>query len=189
MSCFSTIPLASGQAPNGYGAPDGSPNHFLCATGPTDIFPRIVDGDRQVIAAPVLPGLGAGRTLRHVIPADPSDLANVVENTELVTRAGNERLVGRIPFSLKLRWHRLARDEPPQLFLAYLSQTLQVRHLSLQVVICSVKPIAPIRAAVDAKRAADRVSELARVQFVVLRKDFDSFGETNPFDFHSELQG
>jgi hypothetical protein len=114
--------------------------------------------------------------LRHVIPTGLSNLADVVENPELVTGAANERLIGHAPFSLKLARHRLAGCEAPELFLAYFSQPVQVRHLFLQVVIGPVKPVASIRATLNAKRPTDCVSELAFAQLVMLGEDLNAFG-------------
>jgi hypothetical protein len=76
-----------------------------------------------------LPGLGARRALRHVIPTDPPNLANMIEDTELATRTANERLSGRASLCSELRWHNLAGYKTSQLFLAHFSQPAQVRHL------------------------------------------------------------
>src|SRR6266853_6686199 len=48
----------------------GSTNHLFRATRPTNVFSRVLNGDRQVVAASVLSDLGTGRALRHVIPPD-----------------------------------------------------------------------------------------------------------------------
>lgn len=151
-------------------------HHFAGTTRPTDVFARIVNGDRQVIAAAVLPGLRAGRALRHVIPAYLSNLADVIENPKFVGRAVNERWIVRVAFPFELRWHGLAGYEAPELFLAQLSQAVQVRRLFFHVVVCPVKPEPPVRTTVNSKRPSDRVPELSFAQFVMLREDFDAFG-------------
>src|SRR5437660_1428539 len=106
---------SSCELPNGDRTSHRSTNHFLGATRPAEVLPRVFDGDRQVVASSILAGLGAGRTLRHVIPANLSNFAHMVQYSKLVTGCTNEgrRLVCRGAFSIKLRWHGFAGSEGP----------------------------------------------------------------------------
>src|SRR6516165_11223681 len=61
---------------------EGSPNHLLSAARPAFIEPRIFDQDGQVVAAPVVARVCAGRTSRDVIPANLPDLPNMLQNSE-----------------------------------------------------------------------------------------------------------
>jgi len=66
---------------------NGSTNHLFRAACPTDVFPRVLNGDRQVIAASVLASLGTGGALRHVIPPDLPNLAYMVKDSKFVAEA------------------------------------------------------------------------------------------------------
>src|SRR6266571_2540531 len=87
---------SSCELPNGDRTTHRSTNHFSRATRPAEVLPRVFDGDRQVVATSILTGLGTGRTLRNVVPANLPNLAHMVEDSKLVTGSMNEgsRLVG-----------------------------------------------------------------------------------------------
>ncbi|HEV2224601.1 MAG TPA: hypothetical protein VGR84_16540, partial [Candidatus Acidoferrales bacterium] len=91
--------------PNRYGTTYSPTNHFARTACPAQVFPWILNRDCQVVAATVSAGLGAGRTLRHVIPSHLSKVGDVIENPEFVARTANEWLIVCVPLSLKLRWH------------------------------------------------------------------------------------
>src|SRR5437762_7040088 len=55
-------------------------DHLLGATGPALIKSRIVDADRQVIPASVMPGLRARRAASDVVPTHLPNLSHMVEN-------------------------------------------------------------------------------------------------------------
>src|SRR5713101_470970 len=165
--------LASGD-----GTTHRSTNHFFPATCPAEVLPRIFNGDGQIIAAAILSGLGTGRALRHVIQANLTDSADVFEDSKLPPRVVNERnsFAGWQAFSVKPRGHDLSSNEAPQLFFAHFAKPVQVRDLFFQIVVCPVKPVAPVCAAMNPKRPPDRVPKLPVAQFVVLGEDFDSLG-------------
>src|SRR5438132_9229622 len=90
--------------------------------------------------------------------------------------------------ALRFGLHRFARDEALHLFFADLSQSLQICHLFFQVVLSSIKPEPATGAPVNSERPTDRVPELTRPEFVMLREDFDSFGQPHSLDRHPEPQ-
>src|SRR5437870_7555449 len=55
-------------------------DHLLGAASPALVKSRIVDSDRQVIPASVMPCLGARRASSHVIPAHLPNPSYMVEN-------------------------------------------------------------------------------------------------------------
>jgi len=60
----------------------GSPNHLFAAASPAFVKAWIFDQDGQVVAAPVVARVCAGRTSRDVIPANLPDLPNMLQNSE-----------------------------------------------------------------------------------------------------------
>src|SRR6266571_1132156 len=105
---------SSCELPNGDRTTHRSTNHFFRATRPAEVLPRVFDGDRQVVATTILTGLGTGRALRHVVPANLSNFAHMVQYSKLVTGCLNDRsrLVCRGAFPIKLRWHGFDRKRP-----------------------------------------------------------------------------
>ena len=175
--------------PNGYRTADSPANHFSGAACPAQVFPRVLNGDRQIVAAAVLSRLGAGGTLRDIIPADLSNFADVIQNSELGAGSACEGFVaGDAPSSFQLRRHGLAGYESPEPFFSQFPQPSQVRYLLFHVVVCPVKPVAPVRAAVHPEWSPDRVPKLALAQLILPWEDFDAFSQTNSLDPHSEVE-
>jgi len=74
-------------------------NHVARAAGPADVLAWVINRDREVISATVVPLFGAGWTLGHIVVPNRADLgANVVEDPEFwPTRVSPHRR-----FSLRL---------------------------------------------------------------------------------------
>lgn len=105
---------------------EGAANHLFAAARPAEVFPRFLDRDGQVVAAAILPGLCAGRASRHVIPANPTNLSDMIENSEFATGSaskGNGR-PDRGRFSVKFRGYGPAGNEAVELLLAHFSQPI-----------------------------------------------------------------
>src|SRR5215469_15138605 len=60
----------------------GSANHFSRAACPTFVEARVLDQDRQIVAAPVMARLRTRRTTPHVVPPRSSHLSYVIQNPE-----------------------------------------------------------------------------------------------------------
>jgi hypothetical protein len=71
--------------PNGDRATHRSANHFFATTCPAQVFSRVFNGDRQVVTTSILTGFGTGWTLRNVVPANLSNLSDMIEDSKLAT--------------------------------------------------------------------------------------------------------
>ena len=58
-------------------------DHLFGATSPAFVKPRVAHQDREVIAASVMAGAGAGRTPCHIVPPDLAYLTHVSQDVEL----------------------------------------------------------------------------------------------------------
>src|SRR5258708_13954100 len=113
----------------------------------------------------------------------------MLENAKLGSRWGGRNKFGwRGTLPVKLGWHGLARNELPQLVVTHLAELAQVRNLFFQIVVATVKPVAPVCTTMNSEWPADRVAKFPLSKLIVLRQDFDSFSQASPLPSHSELQ-
>src|SRR5690242_14095533 len=117
----------SRRLPNGDRTTHRPANHHSCATCPAEVLSWVSNGDREIVAAPVLAGLRTGWTPCYVGPANLSNLAYMVQYPKLVTGWTKEpnRLVCRRTYFVKLRWHSFARSDYPELFFAHFVKAVQ----------------------------------------------------------------
>src|SRR5258705_10901233 len=113
----------------------------------------------------------------------------MLENAKLASRwDGRNKFDGRGTLPVKLAWHGLACNELPQLVVTHLAEPAQVRNLFFQIVVGTVKPVAPVCTTMNSEWPADRVAIFPLSKLIVLREDFDSFSQASALDSHSEVQ-
>jgi hypothetical protein len=80
-------------------------------------------------------------------------------------------------------------NEPVHFALCDLPQTLQVLHLRIEPVICTIEPVAPFGSAMDSERPADRIAEFVRTELILARKYLDSFRQIRTASYwHSQSE-
>src|ERR1700688_1407787 len=164
---------------------------LLGTVGPTLVKKRVVYADREVITAGLAPGPRAGWALCHVVLPDFAKFAlDVVEDTKFpAVRAGVVSPGAAIPpLYTQLIRDTLVGDEATQFFFCHFAQALQVLHLLFERVVSAIKPISAFCSPMNAQWPPDRIAELAYLQFVLLGKDLDAFGESNAFDPDSQTK-
>ena len=118
------------------------PNHVSRAAGLADVLARVLDRDREVISAAVVPLFGAGWAPGHIVVPHRAELGvDVVEDPEF----GPTRLSPYLRFSLRLwwselRWDVLPRNQSGELVTGHLGKRIQEAHLLLKIFIGTVKP-------------------------------------------------
>jgi len=153
------------------------PNHVSRAAGPADVLARVLDRDREVISAAVVPLFGAGWAAGDIVVPHCAELGvDVVEDPEFWPTHVSPHL----PFSLRfwwseLRWDGLPGNQAGKLITGHLGKRNQVAHLLLKIFIGAVKPEALSCAPVNAQRPADGIAVPAGLQHIVLGEDLDSF--------------
>jgi len=68
-----------------------------------------------------------------------------------------------------------------------LSHVLQEGHLVVEIVISAVKPKARSNRPMNPQRPTHGIAEVAILQFVMFREDFDALGRTGALDRNSQL--
>jgi len=58
------------------------------------------------------------------------------------------------------------------------SQALQVLHLRIESVICTIEPVAPSGSTMDPKRPPNGIAEFVGTELILARKYLDSFRQT-----------
>src|SRR5580692_1450649 len=69
-------------------------------------------------------------------------------------------------------------NEPVHFALCDLPQTLQVLHLRIEPVICTIEPIAPSGSSMDSERPPNGIAEFVRAELILARNYLDSFRQT-----------
>src|ERR1700678_615194 len=69
-------------------------------------------------------------------------------------------------------------NEPVHFVLCDLPQTLQVLHLRIKPVICTIEPVAPSGSSMDSERPPNGIAEFVRSELILARKYLDSFRQT-----------
>src|ERR1700722_16988880 len=69
-------------------------------------------------------------------------------------------------------------NEPVHFGLCDLPQTLQVLHLCVEPIICTIEPIAPSGSSMDSERPPNGIAEFVRAELILARKYLDSFRQT-----------
>ena len=98
----------------------------------------------------------------------------MIENAELWARGVVRR---QLYFWLgtKFFWHFESMNEPVHFGLCDLPQALQVLHLRIEPVICTIEPVAPIGSTMDSERPPDSIAEFVGAELILTRKYLDSF--------------
>src|ERR1051325_1501847 len=147
VKCCLAIAIApsfcrSSSLTNGDWVPEGRADHLFAASRPAQIEARISDQDCEVVAATVTSSLGTRGAPSHVVLADNSCLADIVQNAEL-------RLASCILLDDSWRSRRgladlgrkgFACSEPQKLFLREFPESLQILNLRFQGVVGTVEP-------------------------------------------------
>src|SRR5215831_17534504 len=144
-----------------------TPDHLLGATRPAFVLVRLLDGNGQVVAMPVVIGGRAGRTTPKPIAAHLPQHRNIVENSKFLGRR-REVTLGRFgPFGVldKLIRQSLAGDETRQLRRRNLLNPAQIRQLIAERVVGAIEPEAPAPAfpgtAMNSQWGPDGIPEFA----------------------------
>jgi len=113
----------------------------------------------------------------------PETKVNLRTTDVLLKRTGEMNLV-RFPHRQHTAWldcsnchdhlfERKAGDQFQESPLRDAPQFTQVLHLRFEVVLCAVKPVAPVDCPVNTERSADRITKLRRFDPILLRKQFN----------------
>ena len=136
------------------------PYHVSRAAGPADVLARVVDRDREVISAAVVPLFGAGRTASDIVVPHCAELGvDVIEDAKFRPTHVSPYLW--LSFRLwwsELRWDGLPRNQSRKLVTCHFGKRIQVTHLLLKIFIGTVKPEALSCAPVNAQGSPYRIA-------------------------------
>jgi hypothetical protein len=112
----------------------------------------------------------------------------MIEDPKLTTFLWN----APVPNGLALRPRRLGRlpqfaNQAFHVRFRELFHVLQEDDLVVEIVIGAVKPKAGANRPMNPQRPADGIAEVAILQFVMFREDFDALGRPGAFDWNSQL--
>src|SRR5580698_117224 len=159
-------------------------DHFLSASRPTFVLPRICNSDGQVVPAMVVPLLCTGRALGPVIARTLTRRSDVVQNAKFPPGRVVRRQLN-LWLRPELLGHFEARDESDHLGFCDLPQTFQVLQLGLKKIVGTVEPVPPSGGAMDSQRSANSVTKFVRAKLILAGKHLDSFCQTGtPFYRH-----
>src|SRR6516165_8717049 len=160
-------------------------DHLFGATSPAFVKPRVADQDREVIAAPVMAGAGAGRTPCHIVPPDLAYLTHVSQDVELRSAL----LSAILPDAGRAGRRLQGISVPAQFNLRYPPQSLEIRHLRIQRMVRPVEPKPAVHLAMNAQRPTNGIAKPACAERIVLRENFNSIPQAALLHRYTQSQG